>query len=131
MKQQPNLRSPLGKVRGHGSAKEGTAHFIHQRVTAVALVPLSLWFVASILCVATSGDITKINAWFASGIHATVTILLLLAMFHHAKLGVQVVIEDYIHCPCLKLSALFANVFSMYGLAALSVLAVLKLHLHM
>ena len=128
---KPSLRSPLGKARNHGSAKNGTGHFIHQRVTAVALIPLSLWFIASIICSATSGNPAALQQWLASGVHASLLALMLFAMFYHAKLGVQVVIEDYLHCECVKMGALLANTFFMYGAAVLSIVAVLKLHLHM
>lgn len=125
------LRSPLAKVRGHGSAKEGTSHFIRQRVTAVALVPLCLWFVFSVICLTSSSNPAALAQWLGSGVHATLTVLMLFALFYHAKLGVQVVIEDYLHCECLKMGALLANVFFMYGAAVLSIFAVIKLHLHL
>lgn len=125
-----SLRTPLAKVRGLGSAKEGTTHFIHQRVTAIALVPLSLWFVASLLGLAISGNPAKLAAWLGSGVHAGAVIFMLVALFYHAKLGIQTVIEDYLHCPCLKIAALLGNVFFMYGSLIISVIAVLKLHLH-
>lgn len=126
-----HLRTPLANAKGMGSAKEGTAHFIHQRVTAIALVPLCIWFVFSILSFVVSDDSSKLAAWLYSGVNAGATIFMLVALFYHAKIGVQVVIEDYLHCPCYKLSAMLANTFFMYGAAIISVIAVLKLHLHM
>ncbi len=128
---QPSLRTPLANARGLGSAKEGTGHFIHQRVTAIALVPLSLWFVCSIIGLVVAGDQARVAAWFASGAHASAVVVMVIALFYHAKLGVQTVIEDYIHCSCMKLAALLGNTFFMYGSAALSIVAVLKLHLHL
>jgi succinate dehydrogenase / fumarate reductase membrane anchor subunit len=124
------VRTPLAKARNWGSAHDGTGHFLWQRITALALIPLSLWFVWSILHLATGINRVELITWLSSGIHATALILFLLAMFYHAKLGVQVVIEDYIHGPALKFICVFANLFLMYGMAALSVVAVLKLHLH-
>jgi succinate dehydrogenase / fumarate reductase, membrane anchor subunit len=126
-----SLRTPLAQVKGLGSAKDGTSHFIHQRVTAIALIPLSLWFVCSILGLVTSNDPSKLAAWLYSGVNASVLILMLIALFYHAKLGMQVVIEDYVHCSCIKITALLGNTFFMYGAALLSILAVLKLHLHL
>jgi len=124
-----NVRTPLAKVRGWGSAHEGTHHFLWQRITALALIPLSLWFVWSILHLETGANQVELIHWLSSGLHASALILLLLAMFYHAKLGVQVIIEDYIHSPALKILSLLANLFLMYGLAAVSVISVLKLHL--
>ncbi len=129
--ERSQLRTPLATAKGMGSAKEGTAHFIHQRVTAIALIPLTIWFVFSIISFVVSDDSSKLAAWLYSGFNAGATIFMLIALFYHAKLGVQVVIEDYLHCPCLKFSALLANTFFMYGAALVSVIAVLKLHLHM
>jgi succinate dehydrogenase / fumarate reductase membrane anchor subunit len=129
--QKPELRSPLSLARGLGSAKEGTGHFIMQRVTAIVLVPTTIWFVFSILSLALSADLAKTAHWFASGFNAITTILMLAALFYHAKLGVQVIIEDYIHCPCIKIASLLANYFVMFALAAVSIVAVLKLHLHL
>lgn len=125
-----NVRTPLAKVRGWGSAHDGTAHFFWQRITALAILPLSLWFVFSILSLATGANQVELTRWLASGVHASALILLLLATFYHAKLGLQVVIEDYVHCPAIKFACLIANIFVNYGLAAVSVLAVVKLHLH-
>ncbi len=122
------LRSPLSKVRGLGSAKHGTGHFIMQRLTAIALIPLSLWFVYSLLNVAVSPDSAKIELWLSGEFNACLLIVMLIAVFYHAKLGLQTIIEDYIHCPCMKITTLIANIFVNFAFAAISILAVLKLH---
>src|SRR5690606_5979046 len=83
------LRTPLGRVRGLGSAKEGSHHWWMQRVTAVALVPLTLWFVASLLCLA-GADHAPAADWLASPLTAVLMLLLIVATFHHLQLGVQV-----------------------------------------
>ena len=124
-----SVRTPLAKARNWGSAHDGTGHFLWQRITAIALIPLSLWFIYSILTLATGANQAELVRWLSSGLHATALILLLLAMFYHAKLGIQVIIEDYVHSPAVKFTLVFANLFIMYGLAAISVVAVLKLHL--
>lgn len=125
-----HMRSEIAKVRGWGSAHDGTGHFLWQRITAIALVPLTLWFVFSIMHMTATGSTQQAVAkWFSRGFNAAAVALMLLALFYHAKLGLQVVIEDYIHSPALKLVSVLANLFIMYGLAALSIVAVLKLHL--
>ncbi len=119
-----SLRSPLGRARGLGSAKEGLAHWLHQRVTAVALVPLSLWFLSAVLCLS-RGGYAEFVTWIASPVNATLLIVLLAMIFHHAQLGVQVVIEDYVHGHALKvgsivfvkLLALLLFVFSVVAVA--------------
>ncbi len=125
-----DIRTPLAKVRGLGSAHDGTGHFIWQRITAIALIPLSLWFVWSILHLTATGNTPDaVVHWFSHGFNATAIAVLLIAMFYHAKLGLQVVIEDYVHRVSIKFISLLANMFIMYGMAALSLVAVLKLHL--
>jgi len=100
-----SLRSPLARARGLGSAKEGLGHWIQQRVTAVALVPLSIWFILSAISLAGS-HYEQFQAWLAIPGNTALMLLLLFALFHHAQLGVQVVIEDYIHGRGAKVAAL-------------------------
>ena len=121
-------RSELGRVRGLGSAKEGVRHWWAQRATAVALVPLSVWFLASLVCLL-GGTRAELAAWLASPFSAGLMILFLLATFWHALLGLQVVIEDYVHHEGRKLATLFAVKGLILVLAAASVAAVLKLML--
>jgi len=120
------LQTPLGQVRGLGSAKEGTEHFWHQRITGLALVPLTIWFAVSIACLA-GADHNAVIDWLASPMVAVLVILFLGVGFYHLKIGVQVVIEDYIHSPWFKTGSLIGVSFfcSVVGLA--SVLAVLKI----
>lgn len=128
--EKPTLRTPLSSVRGLGSAREGTHHFIMQRVTAIALVPLTWWFMAELLKLVLKPDGRKFMHWFASGFHVTALVLMLVALFWHAKLGIQTIIEDYVHCPCIKIAALLVNYFVMVVCIAVSIIAVLKLHFH-
>jgi succinate dehydrogenase / fumarate reductase membrane anchor subunit len=101
------LRSPLGRARGLGAARAGSKHWWAQRVTAVALVPLTLWFIWSILHLvgASQADIAD---WLSSPVRLALMLALIAATFHHLQLGLQVVIEDYITQDGAKLAAVFA-----------------------
>ncbi len=121
-----SLRSPLGRARGLGSAKDGTHHWWAQRVTAIAMIPLMLWFVASIVSLA-GAPLPAVQAWIASPIPAVLLLSLIVAVFHHAQLGLQVVIEDYVHAEGVKLVALLAVKGAAWlfgGIAAFSVLKI-------
>jgi succinate dehydrogenase / fumarate reductase, membrane anchor subunit len=123
-----NLRSPLGRVRGLGSAKEGVAHWWAQRMTAVALVPLLIWFVASI-CAMTGADYDAVRAWVATPLVSILLVLLAIAVFHHAQLGLQVVIEDYVHAEWLKIASIALVKFAAIGLAVATVFSIVKIAL--
>jgi succinate dehydrogenase / fumarate reductase, membrane anchor subunit len=123
-----SLRSPLGRVRGLGSAKEGVAHWWAQRLTALALIPLTLWFVIAVISLAGAGHARTV-AWIASPVPAVLLVLLIAATFYHAVLGLQVVIEDYIHGEVLRLSLILIVKGASIVLAAAAIFAVLKLAL--
>lgn len=125
---QRSLRTPLGRVRGLGAAKEGVAHWWAQRLTALALVPLTLWFVASVIVLTGAGH-AEVVGWMSRP-HNTVLLLALIgATFWHASLGLQVVIEDYIRGEGRKLAALLAVKAAMVLLALFAALAVLRVAL--
>jgi succinate dehydrogenase / fumarate reductase membrane anchor subunit len=124
----PSLKTPLARVTGLGSAKDGTGHFWMQRLTAVALVPLTVWFVASLISLA-GAEQAAIEAWLANPLAALLLVLFLGTGFYHLKLGLQTVIEDYIHAKAAKLALLIGNVFACVLLGGGSILAVLKLTL--
>ncbi|MDP7546612.1 MAG: succinate dehydrogenase, hydrophobic membrane anchor protein [Alphaproteobacteria bacterium] len=121
-----SLRTPLAKVRGLGSAKEGTHHFWLQRLTALALVPLTIWFALSIASLA-AADLPAVLAWMRSPLSAVLMLSFLLAGFWHMKLGLQVVIEDYVHGEWRKLTCLILNNLISIFLALAATLAVLKM----
>jgi succinate dehydrogenase / fumarate reductase, membrane anchor subunit len=100
-------RSPLGRARGLGSAKAGSKHWWMQRMTAVALVPLTLWFIWSVLHLtdASQGDVAD---WLASPVRLALLLALIVATFHHLQLGMQVVIEDYVTNEGVKLASVLA-----------------------
>ncbi|MFO1242157.1 MAG: succinate dehydrogenase, hydrophobic membrane anchor protein [Rickettsiales bacterium] len=122
------LETPAKRVRGLGSAREGAGRWWMERLTALALIPLILWFVISIMHLAVNGG-QSIGSWFSNPLHALFSIVMFSVMFYHTKLGVQVVIEDYMHYPALKTAMLILNniVFLVAGFA--TILAVAKLHL--
>ncbi len=124
------LRSPLGRVRGLGSARSGTGHWWWQRLTALALVPLSLWFIYSLLTVLHDGSLDSVQQFFISSINAVSMVLMLAMLFLHSKLGLQVIIEDYVHTPQLSISLLILNKFAHLILVLLSVISVMKLHFY-
>lgn len=121
-----SLRSPLGRVRGLGSAKTGVHHWWHQRTSAIALVPLSLWFVYALLGHMRTSHAETV-AWIRSPFVTVLLLALILALFYHAKLGVQVVIEDYVHNDMAKLTLLTLMKLTLAFGALLGVVAVLKI----
>ena len=120
------MRSVLGRVRGLGSAKEGVQHWWAQRLTAVALVPLCLWFVASVVAMI-GAPYPAFVAWVRNPVDAVLLVLLILATFHHAQLGLQVVIEDYIHHEPTKLASLLLVKGAALFLGLVSLWAVVRL----
>ena len=123
-----SLRSPLAVVLGRGAAGEGTAHWWAQRVSALALAPLSLWFLVSLMRLQLD-DYAAVTIWMARGANPLWLSLLLLALCAHARLGVQVVIEDYVHGAALKTTALLLNSAAHLLLAAAGLYAVLRMAL--
>ncbi|MBL8644319.1 MAG: succinate dehydrogenase, hydrophobic membrane anchor protein [Rhodospirillaceae bacterium] len=121
---QTSLRSPLGRVRGLGSAKEGTHHWWAQRVTAVALIPITAWIVYSLLSLA-GGDYIDYLGWVRNPVNSTLIILLVAVGFHHAQLGLQVVIEDYVSGHALRVVSVLAVKLLCAALAALCIVSVL------
>jgi succinate dehydrogenase / fumarate reductase membrane anchor subunit len=121
-----SLQSPLGRALGHGSAKSGFQHWWGQRLSAAALVPLGLWFAASLVGMP-SLDYWAVSAWVGEPLHAILLILLLLALLFHSNLGVQVVVEDYVHHSAAKLLALVAIRFAHVAMAIAGLYAVVTL----
>ena len=120
------MRTAIGQVRGLGAAKEGVGHWKMQRITAVANVILAVWFVVH--AVSMSGaSYADWLLWFQSPYRATVMILLVASMFYHAKLGVQVVIEDYVHSEGLKIASLTALTLACIGFATVCIVSILML----
>ena len=119
------MRSPLGRARELGSAKTGVEQWWRQRVSALALVPLTVWFAGSLI-VHTGSDYATFIAWLRTPIIAILMVLLLAGIFYHTALGLQVVIEDYVHSG-LKTLALLGMRSGCCGLAVAGILATLRI----
>ncbi len=120
-----SLRSPLGRVVGLGSAKGGTGHWWAQRVSAAALVLLGLWFSGSLAGLSSYSHAT-FAAFVAEPLNSVLLSLLSVTLAYHSYLGVQVVIEDYVHGESLKVVSLIASRFAHVFVAILSLYAVLR-----
>ncbi len=120
-----SLRSPLGRVLGLGSAKEGVHHWWAQRVTSIALVVLSVWFVVSLLTLQ-SFDHATVVSWIARGWTALLMVIFVLVASWHSQLGVRVVIEDYVHGGTKTLTLVLVT-FAHCVVAAAGVFAILKI----
>ena len=122
------MRSPLSRARGLGPAKEGVEHWWIQRVTAAALIPLTLWFAASLIAL-TGSDHSAFIAWLKTPLVTVLMVLLLIALFHHMALGLQVVVEDYIHTDWVKIPAVVAIRLACFALAVAGIVATLRIAL--
>lgn len=119
-----SLQSPLGRVLGHGSAKEGVHHWWMQRLTSIALIPLAAWFVVSLGSLP-AHDYTTVVSWISHGWTALLFVLFIAITTWHSRLGVQVVIEDYVQGGTKTLS-LIVSTFAHMFVAAAAIFAVLK-----
>ncbi|MBU2568717.1 MAG: succinate dehydrogenase, hydrophobic membrane anchor protein [Gammaproteobacteria bacterium] len=121
-------RSPISKARGLGSAKSGTEHWWLQRVTAVALIPLSYWLIV-LIKLATTATYQETVSWLAAPLNTVVIALWILAVCFHAALGVQVVIEDYVSTEGAKMSAVWTCHLLFTAIAVAALFAVLQISL--
>lgn len=123
-----SLRTPLGNVLGLGSAKDGTGHFWGQRLSGIGLLMLGLWFAYSVLVMPgfTHADAL---AFIGAPLNGVLLLLLVVTMSYHSTLGVQVVIEDYVHGHGLKLASLVISRFAHTFLAVAAIYAIIKIGL--
>jgi succinate dehydrogenase / fumarate reductase membrane anchor subunit len=123
-----SLRTPLGRVLGRGAAREGVSHWWVQRVTAVALVPLTAWFAVSLLLHSLQ-SYEEMRGWLGQPYVAVLAILLVTTLALHSKLGVEVVVEDYVHGKAAKTAWLLLSTFVHVAAAVAAVFAILVLAL--
>jgi succinate dehydrogenase / fumarate reductase membrane anchor subunit len=121
-----SLRSPLGRVLGLGAAKDGVSHWWAQRLSAVALVPLTIWFLSSLLRLDVS-NAESMRGWLAAPVNTVGALLLVLVLCVHSRLGLQVVVEDYVHQPGTKLVSLVLIDFTHIVAAAIGVFAIVRI----
>jgi succinate dehydrogenase / fumarate reductase, membrane anchor subunit len=122
----PGLRTQLGRVRGLGSAKAGSHHWWLSRLTSLALIPLTLWFIFGALSIVGDGHAAMFE-WLNSPFSAVMMILFVGVTFHHTASGIQVVLEDYVHSESVKMAAIIAAKFLCFALAVAGIFAILKI----
>jgi succinate dehydrogenase / fumarate reductase membrane anchor subunit len=121
-----SLRSPLGRVLGAGSARDGTAHWWAQRVSAVALIPLTLWFFWSLLLLPNL-DYVTVHTWLSVPLSALLAVLLVAVTAYHSYLGTNVVVEDYVHAHASKLFLVVLLRFVYVLCAGAGIFAILRI----
>jgi succinate dehydrogenase / fumarate reductase membrane anchor subunit len=123
---EKHMRSSFDNAQGLGSAREGVGHWWMQRVTAVALVPLTLWFAASLMA-HTRSDYGAFIQWLRTPFTTVLMVLLLIALFYHMALGLQVVVEDYVHTDRIKVPTVVVIHLGCFALAAAGIIATLRI----
>lgn len=123
-----SLQTPVARARGLGSAKGGVQHWWAQRLTAVALVPLSLWFIYS-LVVVTGAEYAMVISWLKNTLNAVLMLLFICSLYYHTALGLQVIIEDYIESEWQKISCLILLRFLVWLAGLSAAVAILKIYL--
>lgn len=125
--QREDMRTPLARAIGLGTAKDGVHHWWMQRVSAIALVPLTVWFIAAIIA-QTGADYTAFVAWMRNPITDLLMVLLVIALFYHAALGLQVIVEDYVHSVA-RFAVAIAVRLVCFTLGAAGILATIRISL--
>ena len=121
-----DLRTPLSRARGLGSAKVGLHHWWAQRITAVALIPLVVWFAISLIMMA-GADYNVVRAWISSPVVMVLLILIIVIGLHHGQLGMQEVVEDYVHHDGWKLAFIMLIRFTAVFFGLAGIVAILRI----
>ena len=121
-----NMRTPLGRVRGFGSAKSGTEDFIRQRLTAIANIPLTIGVILIVMSLIGSNHAAVARTLGSTPV-AIVMLLFVISVFYHMRIGMQVIIEDYVHGERVKYVLLILNTFYTFAAGFAAVFAILKL----
>ena len=122
------LRTPLARVRGLGSAKSGTHHWLVQRLTSIALLPLTIWFLYAVLKLV-GGEYADARSFLAQPWNAVLMAAFVLMLFYHAKLGIQVILEDYVHLRWLEVTSQMINLFACAFAALVALFAIVRIAL--
>jgi succinate dehydrogenase membrane anchor subunit len=122
----PDMRTPLGRVLGYGSAKSGTGHFIEQRLTALANIPLTIAAVLIVISLIGHNHAAVVQILGSSPV-AIIMLLFIISAAYHMKIGMQVIIEDYVHDEAAKYALLIASTFFAIAVGFSSIYAILKL----
>jgi succinate dehydrogenase / fumarate reductase membrane anchor subunit len=123
-----DYRTPRARVEGLGAARAGTQHFLHQRITAIALVPLSIWFVFAGLGLV-GANLAEVMVFLGEPLNAVLMFGFLIAALYHMSLGMQIIIEDYVHREGAKIALLILNRLAMWAIGAVAGFALLKIAL--
>ena len=123
-----SFRTPLARARGLGSAKDGVHHWKLQRITAISELLLELWLVIQLISMVGSGY-SEWLAWFGSPLNTSLLALWIISVFYHTKLGLQVVIEDYVHGPAVKVAAHVALNLATVALAVIALVSIITISL--
>lgn len=121
-----DFRNPLVVAHGMGSAREGTHHWLHERITGVAATPLMIWLAWSVVQFGTL-DYAAFIAWQAEPVNAVLMILSVITVFYHTALGIQSVVEDYVHQPAVKIITLVAARLFFLAAALATIFSILKI----
>ena len=123
---EKQMQTSFDRTQGLGSAREGVGHWWMQRVTAVALIPLTLWLTASLIARARD-DYGSFIIWLRTPFNSVVMVVLLIALFYHMALGLQVVVEDYVHTDSIKIQTVVVIHLASFTLAAVGIVTTLRI----